>query len=149
MCAILPSPPLSRMLGSKSRKRKVGVFTIIYPSVCRVLPKAMKLSTWLLISSLCICELARVEHLLGALMCSLLESFAVNNLGKSKLHELRLDLLLFVVCLLLNQNWIYLDLQLVNASVSNFPEHFSPDFSISLKKILDISFKTSPCRYSK
>lgn len=61
--------------------------------------------------------------------------FAVNNLENSKLHELKLGLLLFTMGLLVNQNWIYLHLQLVGVSVSNFPEHFSSDLSISLKDL--------------
>lgn len=60
--------------------------------------------------------------------------FAVNNSEKSKLHELKLGLFVFMMCLLFNQSGIYLQFRLVNVSVSNFPEHFSPDFSISLKK---------------
>lgn len=60
------------------------MFTVIYPSVCRVLLRAMKLSTWLAYKFIMRNELAHVDHLLGALLCERLESLCCKQLRKVK-----------------------------------------------------------------
>lgn len=85
-----PFPAQIKNLGiKKGKKKKIRMFTIICPRICRVLPKAMKLSAWFLISLLCICALACVVHLLENLLWySLLGFICFKKLEKPKLHLL-------------------------------------------------------------